>query len=339
MSTKTQPSLLSWEKLYKSALSFSELSPWKWMYDSQLFGVEDPKTQEIGYCCVMGNLGQMFALAVYRGVRGLSGYMKIASGNIKQDDPSALFVQDCLMVSFENRSNLNSVDLGVIKKLGLKFRGQNQWPQFRSFKPGLVPWYLDVGEVDFLITVLDQALYIANQVKNDCVFLGGNDSNKILVRVADQGVNSLIWKDVWRIPDCSESIDIHVPTQKWIKEMRLRLKQTDMIWETDFFYTPTPVYDKKIPYFPRLSLWMDTGSCMILSAKFSEKGDLFSFEDSFAEVLEQTDTIPKEILVREELFALALRPIAQAFNIMVRVVDKLKNIDHFKKDISKFLEI
>ena len=45
-------------------------------------------------------------------------------------------------------------DLGIIKRLGLKFRGENAWPKFRSYRPGFAPWFLEKSET----TTLNAAL-------------------------------------------------------------------------------------------------------------------------------------------------------------------------------------
>ena len=51
-----------------------------------------------------------------------------------------------LQASFEDRSELHDKDRQVIKDLGLKFRGRQTWPLFRSYRAGFVPWHLDADE-------------------------------------------------------------------------------------------------------------------------------------------------------------------------------------------------
>ena len=44
-----------------------------------------------------------------------------------------------LQASFEDRNELRDKDRQVIKELGLKFRGRQAWPMFRSYRTGLCP--------------------------------------------------------------------------------------------------------------------------------------------------------------------------------------------------------
>ncbi len=156
MIDESTPTLQEWRELYAAAVEFKKIEAWTWMVDDQVFGVQNPANEEIGYCCVMGNLGEFFGLGVYLGEEGLEGYRAIQSGKVARAD--TLFTQDCLVASFEDRQMLDPQDLKVIKQLGLKFRGRNAWPTFRSHVPGYYPWYLGKGEAQFLRTALQQAI-------------------------------------------------------------------------------------------------------------------------------------------------------------------------------------
>ena len=132
------PSIQEWKDLYDAAIEFKKMECWNWMWDFDIFGVQNPVSGEIS-CCVMGGVGELYALAVYLGTEGLEGYLKIRSEEISLSDIDMLHIQKCLMASFEDRNFLQKPDLQVVKKLNLKFRGRNLWPLFRSYRPGYLP--------------------------------------------------------------------------------------------------------------------------------------------------------------------------------------------------------
>jgi hypothetical protein len=51
------------------------------MYDTDIFGVKDPVSGKIGYCCIMGAIGKHYALGLYLGYEGLYGLSSILSGD------------------------------------------------------------------------------------------------------------------------------------------------------------------------------------------------------------------------------------------------------------------
>jgi hypothetical protein len=67
----------TWRSLYENSLRFMELRPWESLYDSDVFGVLDPATGRTGYCCVMGALGEVLALCVFRGSEGLESCRRV----------------------------------------------------------------------------------------------------------------------------------------------------------------------------------------------------------------------------------------------------------------------
>lgn len=60
---ESAPSTWGWSDLYQASKEFKEVGSWNWMLDSDIFGVQNPSTGEIGYCCILGNPSEVFALA------------------------------------------------------------------------------------------------------------------------------------------------------------------------------------------------------------------------------------------------------------------------------------
>ena len=58
------------EKMYDLAFQYKGTKLWQQFYDDELFAVK-LSDGEIGYCCVMGMLGQHNALALYVGEKAI----------------------------------------------------------------------------------------------------------------------------------------------------------------------------------------------------------------------------------------------------------------------------
>jgi hypothetical protein len=108
------PSIQEWRDLYNAVIEFKKIECWNWMWDSDLFGVQNPVTGEIGYCCVMGGAGELFALTVYLDSEGLDGYLKMQSEEFYPSPEEMLNLQKCLMASFEDRKYLQKEDSDLL---------------------------------------------------------------------------------------------------------------------------------------------------------------------------------------------------------------------------------
>ena len=100
---ETEPTPEEWRRLYRAAAEFCRCGPWVWMADDELFGVCDPESGEVGYCSVMGQLGEVFALGVFLGAEGYSGYRRLAEGQVAPTDFEGHVIQRYLVASFKDR--------------------------------------------------------------------------------------------------------------------------------------------------------------------------------------------------------------------------------------------
>jgi len=247
------PTIQEWKDLYEAAIEFKKIKPWDWMWDTDLFGVQNPLTGEIGYCCVMGGAGEHFALAVYLGSEGLNGYLKLQSGESYPSLENMLNFQKLLMASFEDRKFLQKEDFQLIKKFGLKFSGPDSWPLFRSYRPGCYPWYLTGEEARYLTLCLWQAIDVALRFKDDSEILTPPTENRYLVRVPKKDKTGLSWRDMWMEPLPLQKGEIIVEP---IDEVRLakikrRIPHRQGVWEVDYFYYSEPIREKEErPFYP-----------------------------------------------------------------------------------------
>lgn len=309
------------------------------MFDSDIFGVQDPDSGKIGYCCIMGALGEVFALAVYLGTEGLEGFLKIQSGQVTPGSEDALTIQNCLMASFEDRGHLTKRDLQVIKELGLKFRGRNAWPLFRRYEPGYAPWHVTKQEAAFLTLALEQARNVALRVKDNRDLLKPPKAKHYMVRVLKREGDQLQWTDQWLKPKPLKKKEVVGGPIDEIRLQRIRkaASKTERIFEIDFFYAPTPVKEEGKPFFPYVFLYVCHQSGMIVHINMTKHSEYqMEFPEDFLDLVEQSNTVPNEIIVsKEEVFKL-LEPIASKLNIKMRRVKRLREIEKARSAMFDF---
>jgi hypothetical protein len=143
-----------WEQLYEVVKNIRNLAPWQRLHESQRITLLLPGHNEPVYIVVMGNGKLTYGIGIYPGYdsfRRLTGMME---NKLDEADMSAAFGQHCINLYFGDREELEPKDRHVIKKLGLKFRGKNEWPYFRSMKPGFMPWFINYKEAELTVAAL-----------------------------------------------------------------------------------------------------------------------------------------------------------------------------------------
>lgn len=341
MNIDQPPSPQEWKTLYSAALEFKELAAWNWMHDCDIFGIKDPVSGEIGYCCIMGAAGEHYALGLYLGSEGLDGLSRILSGEFSEFKDEAFFVQKCLMASFEDRKYLQKQDLQQIKALGLKFRGNNAWPLFRNYMPGFVPWYLTGEEARFLTIALQQAMDVSKRFKKNPRLLVHPSRIHYFVRVPDKQGESIVWKDEWLEPlplkkEDSSAILVDKTTLSRLKKARLPRRG---IWEIDFFYVPAPVWEKgERPYYPYMSLLVNHNSALFLNFQMEKQSDHKSkFPEKFADFIERIKVMPYELLVKRHDVYRIMEPLSKELGIEITMVESLPALEYAQRTMRGFL--
>ncbi|MFQ5852321.1 MAG: hypothetical protein ACE5JU_17285, partial [Candidatus Binatia bacterium] len=298
--------LRDWVALYEAAIKFKDLGCWEWMTDSDLFGVQNPETGEIGYCCVLGQLGEVLALNVYPGSEGLASYWRLHEASraamdegTAMDSGALLGTQLCFMASFEDRSELHQNDLQIIRALGFKFRGKKQWPMFRSYQPGFVPWFLTAPEARFLPVALGQAMEVARRLRDNPDLLDPPDGDTELyfVRVLEGGT----WRDRWQRPPpykARQSLPL-------LDEVRLARIQRGKFprratWHAACTVLPMVIEEGDRPYYPcGFPVLSDEG--IALGMDLFKPGEVeHALRDKFLDLVEKLKCLPELLLVASE---------------------------------------
>lgn len=336
---KREATLDDWMELYEAAIKYKELKCWEWMYDTDIFGVQSIDTGEIGYCCVMGNAGEVFGLNVYPGVEGLKSYMDTLYQTVPYEDIA--FIQSCITLNFEDRDVLDKKDLEIIKKLGLKFRGKKQWPQFRRYKPGFFPWYLEKTEVNYLKYALEQVIDVVTRCKEDKDIVERENEEEILVRVPRRVDGEVIWEDKYIELEFEEEdelghIEIDELAVKRLKDSKVRKAG---IWEIDFFHAPALVKEGDRPYYPLVFLAADgeTDAMLDMFMTSDFTGYIKEFQDWFIQLLTKNKIMPETIVVQRKEVSQSIDPIAKRMGIRVQPVEELIVVQEFRRSLERFL--
>ncbi|MDA8228091.1 MAG: hypothetical protein M0T74_10425 [Desulfitobacterium hafniense] len=334
----SKPTHEEWKALFEAAEAFKSAACWEWMYDDDIFGIANPETGEVAYCCIMGNAGEHFGIAGYLGAEGLDGLLGLLSGELDPEDFDNMFSHKCLMCSYENRAELAAEDLKNIKDLGLKFRGRNEWPLFRSYEPGKVPWFLSSEQCRFLTHILKEALEVSLRCQDEKEILEHATPLTFLTRVGQKHDDGRVeWVDQYLT---AETFNPQYASFSIQDEIRLRKLKTikvnqQLIIEAATFYLPSPVKENGRPYFPKVGVFIDHQSGMALS--FDIVTDIetegYKIIEKLISFIEQNQLKPAKILVELDETYYLLQDVCQQIGIILEQVEYLQFAQEFREEM------
>ena len=332
-----------WLNFFKAAEAFRDLAPWNWMYDQDMFGVKDPVTGEIGWCCIMGAAGEVFALGVYPGDEGYASYLRLLeldNDTEELDRTHAGLSQKILKIEFVNRDETDETDRKTFKELGLKYRGDNQWIQAREMLPGYLPWYLNEKQAVFLTHVLQQAMDVARRFQQDEEILENDDDNT-LVRVSEMTAQGLVWEDRYQSePEFPEKEPRQV-NEFLVNRAKKELKREKAAICFTMAYMPGAVKKgegESRPYFARIGFWIAYGSAYILGLElFTPKSLMKDFDEKFFQKLHMTKIIPGQLIVDSQMAYDLVEPICQALDIELILAPEIPDFKEVYKGMSQFM--
>lgn len=309
-------------RLFDLAFEFKRAKLWKKLFDSHLFAVKH-SDGSIGYCSVMGNLGEYLALAVYPGDEGLSSFRHLYEDHSDKDAfelHEMQMSQNCVAVSYVNKDDLRPRDLAQAREYcaanDITLRGKHAYPQFERFRPYHYPWYLDdeIGQTH-LAEALSAALEVSKRLRNAAPeslgLFEGLPYDREIPLIEEQG-EGFSWGKI-RLPG---PIPLHHPSPELTDDIALsklrKGKKRGMEWACDLFMFLTPVSDEEselsdncvpenAPFFPFFLLIVECSTGILLNAEALIP--IEGFEESFLESVLKTAQqhgVPSRIRVPNE---------------------------------------
>jgi len=326
---RTEPTLDQWKRLYELAAEIKKLAPWGWMQEDDLFAVQNPDTGENGFVSVMGSRGEHFAVAVYLGTEALMGFWMMQETPLVEMEMILAFRQ--LQLSFDDREYVEDEDRAIMQELGLKFRGRNAWPVFRSFMPGYLPWLIDAGEASFLLSVLEQTLDVVPRFRDNPNLLNTADDETYFGRVAQLEAGRLVWSDAQITVEPMRPHSISLPMdERLLDVVAAKPRQRNFTLELDTIGVDMIVTDDEgRPFMPTMLLGVEAKSGMVLLHEFLDPTNgpldmLGTIPAMLVEQMAKWDGYPDAIHVVNEPLADLVGLLSEALGWKVRRKKELK---------------
>ncbi len=340
---RKSPAIEEWEKLYKAIIKVKEIAPWEWMYEDDIFAVQNPETDEPGFVSVMGTLGEHYAISVYLGEKGLYGFWDLHEST-PEISRQMIFEIPQLQASFEDRDFLHPKDRNLMKQLGLKFKGRQSWPLFRSYRPGFFPWYLESDEVRFLHYVLEQLVDVSLRFKKDRSLLSPIDDDQYLLRIPIKKEDRLVWQDSTLAIVEPEPFYIELSVNMFGIHALKGIATSNLTIEIDLFMVMSPVRDKnQRPYYPYVLMIVDAQSELIIGNELLSplpnlEAMWVTIPLKIVECLTKIQLLPQKILVCSDLMYNLLLELTDELNVLLEQSEDLPNLDPIRESIMEQIE-
>lgn len=329
-----------WPKTLEKAKEFQQLKPWEIMTDEQIFAIEDPETGEYLFCSVLGAGGEMHGLAVYIGLDGFFSLVD-SMGNIKSGEEIVKH-QHSLLVSFEDRTDLEKEEYDLIKTYDVPFRGKKAWPSFISFQPGFYPWMLDEDEARQMYLALKETIKMYEELKDGLTLPHLINDEKMVVKVlVHDDLEDDFQNHTSNITDIVEAVSIEkyvgysFPSELDIKRATKKSKPLGRTVEFSLTYLNIPIQrvEGERPIFPATVIVADHDEGMIYHHDiFDTEINIQIVQNEFLNIFSHLEGVPKEILTDHRTYSY-MTPLLEHFNTHVEIVEELPIIDAVLEDM------
>lgn len=332
--------------LYKLAFEFKKTKLWKKLWDSQLFAVA-LSDGEMGYCSVMGQLGEHIALGLYPGEAGLRSYCLLSEeAENERHAMEYMLSQDSIMCSFENKDMLRDSEIAEVRAYcaenGLTLRGARAWPQLERCRPFHLPWTLrEEEDKRRLAEALEAAVEVARRLKSSSALELGliegppfEREIPLLIKT-EEGYD---WKSTVLPPYQSPVY----PEAGQLYDLPLKrassIKKRAGTWACDVFLLPVPASEEaeegpveepyNAPHFPWVQMVFDEGKGLPLDVILCGEGEDYTemFPNRFLELVSQHGR-PRKLLVETERAAALYEGLSDRLGIRLEVTDECEGMD------------
>lgn len=335
------------DNLYELAFAYRKTKLWKSLFDSELFAVALPDG-EIGYCTVMGFLGEHLALALYVGEEGLDCYRSIRNpmglGLNMLRLQEVAFSQTCLQCSFQNKDELSPEELSAARAYTgahkLTLRGSHAFPQFTAYRAARYPWPITGGEdARRLRAALEAALAVDRALKGKCKedlgFVEAGQMEGCSIPLLTRSGDGFEWSMHPLPPQRPRQYPEPVLEDELLLARLKRAKKSGGVWVCDVVMCPTPTVqdESSAPVFPYVLLAASRDSGMVIPST-----PVMDYKDGAGDVLRELASqmlefgIPRRIQVVDERTYSLLKGLAAALKVKLELQECSEALDELEAD-------
>lgn len=168
----------AWGKLYEVATRIKEKKPWEEFWEMDLIGIQEEEGKKPVFFNILGQKGKDYGIVAYEGYEGLNDFfLLLEKEKLNLSSEYVLFNQNCLAAYWGSRQEMSEEQRQLVKDLGYKYYGKDQWLYFMSHCKGYFPYMLneeEVGRMTNYLSLLERALECWDQDPVSVDFEHGN---------------------------------------------------------------------------------------------------------------------------------------------------------------------
>jgi hypothetical protein len=329
-----------WRELYQAAASFQVLAPWQWMHDTHVLGINNE--HGVRLVTVLGNMGEVFGLASYRGSAGANFLLRLRSGQFAPESPDARFYQDALLADFVPRKNLRKEERAIIQQIGFQplARKPQLFPEFQSHRPGYVPWFVDEAEARFLLDDLRKVVPFAELLRSNPAIYDSRHENEFPFFPASVSGpltwDQFEWHTILPVPPPA---DLPVDADAFDLAALRRVPQPPhSAWELTAFYASMAIGEPPRPYYPKMALGVDAATGMILGHQLASPEHTMAqaAASGLVQSIQASGSRPAAIKLDSINLIRALQPLANALGVELHQAKTLPMVNEARRSLEAY---
>ena len=330
--------LTLWAEILTRAETLRELAPWQWINGTSLLGVRDQVSGEIDWCSIMGQGGQTFGVAIYRGEAGLRSLQHMIEHG--PDEFDAILQQTAHVLTFNDRNGITKDMAVILKACDRRYRGANAWPELIIHDPGFFPMPpRDVATLRRTITVLDGLFCMfINATKNPGWDMADDQDRAWVALPETDGKTTIVRQAIAVVPPLPLPV---IPVDEVsVGRIRARRRAASNPVFIDWFPGDAVIDGPDAagrPYFAMHLLAFDMSTGMILAAEVSRFATVWKEMAQLLLRISEQGGVPNQVCVRRTEALTILGPLAQALGTKLTVQKNTAElIRHFRNQLQAF---